>query len=113
VRHRHGDDGVTRSAPTLVDPAVGFEPAKGADDALFDRELGLPAGGLDFFRIEEDEGIIANPTLGYRRCIRASGVSPSALQMAATLSLTCTYSGGAEVVDLRVMFGVAGGMLGA
>lgn len=45
----------------FVNPTVGFEPAEGSDDALFDGELGLPAGGLDFFRVEKDEWVVADP----------------------------------------------------
>ena len=33
-----------RSVAALVNPAVGLEPAEGADDTLLDREFSFPAG---------------------------------------------------------------------
>src|SRR5438067_7753816 len=44
-----------------VDPAIFLQPAHGADDALFNRQPRLPAGRLDFFRVEEDERIVTDP----------------------------------------------------
>ena len=55
------NDEVHGSAAGIIDPAVGLEPAQGLDDALFNRQLGTPAGGLNFFGIEENEGIVADP----------------------------------------------------
>src|SRR5678815_3627280 len=50
-----------RSMPCFIYPAVGLEPPEGLHDALLDRELRFPAGGLNFFRVEKDERIVANP----------------------------------------------------
>src|SRR3989304_2793535 len=49
------------SLPRRVHPAIRLEPAEGVDDALFDGELRFPAGRLDFFGVEEDEGVVADP----------------------------------------------------
>ena len=48
-------------AAGFVHPLVLLQPFKGADNALFDGEGGVPAGGADFRRIEEDERVIAHP----------------------------------------------------
>lgn len=52
---------ISLSLSGVVHPAVSLEPAERADDALLDGELGFPAGGLDFFCIQENEGVVADP----------------------------------------------------
>src|SRR5258708_25908808 len=49
------------SFPSLIDPAVGHKPIDRPGDALFDRELGLPAQLPDFCGIEIDQWIVTNP----------------------------------------------------
>jgi hypothetical protein len=96
--------------PAFVNPAVGFEPAEGANDALLNREFGFPARGLNFFGIEEDEGVVADPAFvaagvfDFRRHAEGGADVADAL-------VDLHVFGRAEIVDLRVVLGVAGGVL--
>ena len=47
----------------FVNPRVRLQPLERAGDALFNRQLGTPAGGADFLGIEEDERIVAHSAL--------------------------------------------------
>src|ERR1043166_6925565 len=86
----------------FVDPAVALEPAQCANDALLDRELGRPASGLNFFRVEEDEGIVADPAA------IAAGVIETRFQAErsadyADAVVDLHVFRRAEIVDLRVL----------
>lgn len=94
----------------FVNPTVGFEPAEGSDDALFDGELGLPAGGLDFFRVEEDERVVADPAFVAAGVFDLRRHAEGGADVADALVYLHVF-GRAEVVDLRVVFGVTRGVL--
>ena len=89
----------------LVNPAVGLEPAQRFDDALFDRELGFPAGCLDFFRVEKDEWIVTDPALVAAGVFELRFQAERGAKVAYAL-VDLNVFGRAEVVYLRVVLGV-------
>ena len=98
-----------RLMSVFVNPAVCFEPAKRSDDALLDRELGFPAGGLDFFRIKEDEWVVADPAFVATSVFDLWGHSQGCADVADAL-VDLHVLGRSEIVDLRVVFGVTRGV---
>ena len=96
--------------PVFVNPAVGLKPAEGADDTLLDREFVFPAGGLDFFRVEEDEGVVANPAFVAAGVFDFGRHAEGGADVAYAL-VDLHVFGRAQVVDLRVVLGVACGVL--
>ncbi len=99
-----------RLMPVFVNPAVSFEPAQSADDALLDREFSLPAGGLDFFRVEEDKRIVSDPAFVAAGVFYLRRHAEGGADVADAL-VDLHVFGRAEVVDLRVVLGVARGVL--
>ena len=99
-----------RLMPVFVNPAVSFEPAQSADDALLDREFSLPAGGLDFFRVEEDKRIVSDPAFVAAGVFDLRRHAEGGADVADAL-VDLHVFGRAEVVDLRVVLGVARGVL--
>src|ERR1039458_6860023 len=99
---------VRGSFPQFINPAVGLEPAKGFHDALLDGEIGFPAGRLNFFGLEKNKRVVADP----------AAVAPGVTQLRfqaerpadeADAVLDLNILGRAEIVDLSAMFGVARG----
>ncbi len=99
-----------RSMSIFVNPAVGLKPAEGADDTLLDREFGFPAGGLDFFSVEEDEGVVANPAFVAAGVFDLGRHAEGGADVADAL-VDLHVFGRAEVIDLCVVLGFARGVL--
>src|ERR1022692_4572902 len=51
------------SGPLLVNPLVLPQPFHGSQNSLLDGQPGFPSGRTDFFRVEKNERIVANPAL--------------------------------------------------
>ena len=94
----------------IVDPAVGLEPAKRFHDSLLDGEFRFPAGGLNFFRVEKDERIVANPAAVAAGVVEPR-LQPECRADEADAVVDLHEFRRAEVVDLRVVFRVARGCL--
>src|ERR1035441_6682046 len=57
----HSDLGIRASVPVFINPLVLLQPCQRAPDALFNLQRRFPAGALNFFCVEENERVVADP----------------------------------------------------
>ena len=93
----------------FVHPTVGFEPAESFDDALLDRELRFPSGGLHFLGFEKDKRIVSDPTTVATCIFEGRFQTERGANVADTL-VDLNVFRRAEIVDLGMMGGVTRGV---
>ena len=88
----------------LIHPPVLLQPFQRANDAPLNGELVVPAGGADFFCVEENERIVTHPTL-VAAGIFEPGIEIERLTNNANGVVDPDVFVGAKVVSLDVVFG--------
>ena len=88
----------------FIDPLVLLQPFQRPLDALFNRQRGFPAGGADFFGVEEDERVVPNPAFITAGVFKL-WLQPKRAAEVANGVVDLNIFRRAEVVDLNAVFG--------